>query len=636
MARQIKWRLQFKSLNNTGCLVNIYEDGYTSSSADTTKTGADVPFAVESGVTELTGAAVPFEYEEDDDENLLTPVRFKTGYINVIETEAGELNDLAPQTNTIHYVEVFYGSEVAFSGFMQAQTFENDWGPSPREMSYPIVSPLGLLDEMTFSVINPPKFVSLNFLMAEVFGTLRTLTNNRLKYVVYPDRPVNYVINSLIVSPFNDDYDMSLSGQNTDLFVGVTYKDFVDGLCNCFGCNVREISDTIIFSQFDYMGDYKRCEIVNLINLSGVTTYESGSLLLDLSDYFTLANNNGLESVVMPLEEIELGNDGEYIKNIEFNFNHLAYNGFSSQNNMSAAWLRSNTPELTGSHLLNSNGISQSGKVMYEGACACMMGDIKNQNYSILVNLPNETIISGELFTVKFFECPTSNDINIKIKCSYGETIATMQDEDSASGSHKRLSVTIKMGNYYYVNGSWTTTVPSTGYTLIGQSIHVINKSFTQPLELIFKQAQSTGENPSPLISVDEINISELQYESYHELRTNISKTDKYKLENGYGKGKDSISQLFTDLRLNSNTLFGGSFPAYHHYTNFRYMLLAQNRLKIQFKYNNTEFFDTFYLCLFEFMTTIYNGWRWRIIAVDFDPRNDEYTLTLHRSPAIE
>lgn len=46
MARQIKWRLQFKSLNNTGCLVNIYEDGYTGSSADTTKTGADVPFAV--------------------------------------------------------------------------------------------------------------------------------------------------------------------------------------------------------------------------------------------------------------------------------------------------------------------------------------------------------------------------------------------------------------------------------------------------------------------------------------------------------------------------------------------------------------------------------------------------------------
>ena len=79
MARQIKWRLQFKSLNNTGCLVNIYEDGYTGSSADTTKTGADVPFAVETGVTELKGADVPFEYEEDDSSDLLVFIRIKTG-----------------------------------------------------------------------------------------------------------------------------------------------------------------------------------------------------------------------------------------------------------------------------------------------------------------------------------------------------------------------------------------------------------------------------------------------------------------------------------------------------------------------------------------------------------------------------
>ena len=66
MSRNIRWRLQFKSLNGTGCLVNIYDEGWTSS-ANTSKTGADVPFAAETGVTLLTGAAKPFEYEEDDD-----------------------------------------------------------------------------------------------------------------------------------------------------------------------------------------------------------------------------------------------------------------------------------------------------------------------------------------------------------------------------------------------------------------------------------------------------------------------------------------------------------------------------------------------------------------------------------------
>ena len=51
MARAIKYRLQFKSLNGTGCLVNVYVEGATSS-ADETKTGANVPFSVETGVTE--------------------------------------------------------------------------------------------------------------------------------------------------------------------------------------------------------------------------------------------------------------------------------------------------------------------------------------------------------------------------------------------------------------------------------------------------------------------------------------------------------------------------------------------------------------------------------------------------------
>jgi hypothetical protein len=90
MARAIKYRLQFKSLKNEGCLVNVYVDGATSS-ADTSKTGADVPFTVESGVTALTGAASPLVFNETDSDDLLEVVRQKTGYMSVIEHTPGEL-----------------------------------------------------------------------------------------------------------------------------------------------------------------------------------------------------------------------------------------------------------------------------------------------------------------------------------------------------------------------------------------------------------------------------------------------------------------------------------------------------------------------------------------------------------------
>ena len=59
MGRKIKWRLQFKSLNDTSCTVNIYEEGYTGST-----------------ITELTGAAVPFEIQEDDSSDLTQFIRF--------------------------------------------------------------------------------------------------------------------------------------------------------------------------------------------------------------------------------------------------------------------------------------------------------------------------------------------------------------------------------------------------------------------------------------------------------------------------------------------------------------------------------------------------------------------------------
>lgn len=637
MARQIKWRLQFKSLNNTGCLVNIYEDGYTGSSADTTKTGADVPFAVENGVTELTGASVPFEYEEDDDENLLTPIRFKTGYINVIETESGELNDLAPQTNTSHYVEVFYGSEVAFSGFMQAQTFENDWVSSPREMSYPVMSPLGLLEYMFFEAINPPYYVGLNVLMAEVFGELRTLTNNRLKYVVYPagtNIDISEKINSLIISPFNEDRDNTYYGSFLPLFVGISYQEFIEGICNCYGWSVREISDTIVFCKFDHQGIYSRCDIDNLSTLYNVSTnYEDGSYVLTLTDYFTLASHDGKESIVMPFEKVKLSNDGEYIKEVEFDFNHLTYNSYQVEGGYSVAWFESQTPELSGNLLIGQNYITSNGTLNVKGVVGALIG---RNSFAILVNIPHDQVSSNDKFTVKFFETPTSRNFFVWTKIRYGSRLGDLKDENEIAYQHNRLTLIVKMGDQYYQgNGNWATTIPTA--SVLRNGITVLNAPENEVVELIFGHDDFTsGGQYEQLFAIDSISLSEQVRGNYKEYRTVISKYDTYKLSNGYGCGEESVNQLFTKVRLNSNTLGGSIGVMRNHFTNFRYMLLAQNRLQIQMKYNNSEFFDTFYLCLFEFMTTVYNGWRWRIIAVEFNPRDDEYTLTLHRSPVLE
>ena len=87
MALGKRWSLTFKSLNNVECNVYIYDEGWT---------GA---------VTALIGADEPFFYQEDDDESLLTVLRYRTGYLRVVENSYNALQDsqkanLAPVAKT--------------------------------------------------------------------------------------------------------------------------------------------------------------------------------------------------------------------------------------------------------------------------------------------------------------------------------------------------------------------------------------------------------------------------------------------------------------------------------------------------------------------------------------------------------
>ena len=97
MARNIRWFITFKAFNGTNCLVNIYDN--------------DWPSGVSMG---LRGAADPFYYEEDDSDDLLNDVvRYRTGYIRVVEQTVGQLDDIYPTSTFDRYVEFIYGNDLA-------------------------------------------------------------------------------------------------------------------------------------------------------------------------------------------------------------------------------------------------------------------------------------------------------------------------------------------------------------------------------------------------------------------------------------------------------------------------------------------------------------------------------------------
>lgn len=603
------WTINFVSLNGTACRAEINGGG-----------------------TQILGAANPVTIEENDSDDLLEVVRYKTGYLNVIEETNGQLDGLIPTTNTSHKVKIWYGADLIFVGFMQAQTFENSWESAPRQMSFPIMSPLGLLADAKMATYNPPREVALSELMADVVDALNGM-GVEYDTVVWPKLASTYLgnllnnkISSLVYCPFNEQHDASLASFNDGLFEPLNCQNFIEGFCNAFGLIVHDTPTGIVFSKFDHINEYLKCTAANLRTLTNVTTDTvNGGTESALTDRATPCDDDGRDSIVMPCEEVKVDYEGEYVESAELDFNHLTYHSQSAYSNMRAAWLESNTPELTGEHLLVMNYFNGSnGRLTLAGANACSYGNVSKQQEGILVNLPDSTLLGVKIFTVKFYNRPTGNAIRLTFDIQWGNIIADLGNENIA---HKTIGVGVKVGDLYYNGqGSWTTTQPNPFAYLGGDgkfTWDITDVPDGMPIEVSFYDSTNPlVSNPVQLIALTDIKLEEIPslYSKYLVYKRDY---DIFRLANGNGIGTQSVSRSISTNRKNSNQI---GYTIVDGITNYQYMLISQQRLQIQFKRTDTMPY-WMYMCYMTFMSQ-----QWRVISISQFPWDDYVVITMHRS----
>ena len=317
MARAIKWRLQFKSLNGTGCLVNIYEEGHTSS-ADTTKTGANVPFSVESGVRSLVGAAVPFEYQEEDSSDLLDLIRYRTGYIRVVERTYDELADLYPKTMKHHFVEAYYGAEKVFTGYMQQQSFDQPWTAAPRELEFPIISPLGLAESLEFPFPEYSAYQTPDpmVLLGKLLQTAAAILDESYTHVAYPVDPETSgsaalypwaeKISVLTMTPLNNDFKPY--DPESKLYKPRPVHDFLHGVCAAMGWMLHEWPGRLFFAS-------TTCTSCGLLPLSSVaegstTDWTRVPGTGGITACFLNCDSDASINTLMPLRKLNLSFEG--------------------------------------------------------------------------------------------------------------------------------------------------------------------------------------------------------------------------------------------------------------------------------------------------------------------------------------
>ena len=231
------------------CRIDIYEEGYSDDPIVLSPTNADAPGYA---------ASNPFVYEESNTEDLMEVVRTKTGYINLVELQQDALYELFPQTNTEHMVKVYRGTALIFVGFLQAQSFDNEYKPCPRLISIPVACALSVAYGIRFEPTSNPSYRTLASVLKEAIDTI----DAGIEKVIFPDyilseteRILSLRINTLAYCPFNDDYNIYVGSLET-LYSPDLVSDFIENLCHCFGLTAHTNGSYIVFAKYDYDANY--------------------------------------------------------------------------------------------------------------------------------------------------------------------------------------------------------------------------------------------------------------------------------------------------------------------------------------------------------------------------------------------
>lgn len=604
MARAKRWTIPFKSLNGTDCRIDIYDEDWSGSVTEISTANVSSP-----GYP----AADPFYYEEEADENLLTVVRYKTGYINLVETSYNALIDLYPETNTEHYVEFYYGSRLDFTGYIQSQSFENQWTAPPRSISLPVVSPLGLLDGFYFNYPNPSALY-----VDDIISTVMTNLNAAYTKVIKPSTVNNFRLRSTLLCPMNDN---PTKADGSDCFKPRTYMDFIEAYCHVHGLMVHDTPDAIVFSRFDYDGEYTQ-------------SAGDGDDEYDLEDYTSIADDNHNESLVRPLRNLTLNYEGELLPTESLNMKASSVyvssddEGWAGDIHIVASWLKLVGPMITSRFLLNTQSIDSSFKPTQTGVIGGSFGT--GDDAFIVVTRGAYMGVNDEVVVVHFFDYPTLDDdetMIVNITQDVRENIITIPDED-ITGMKYAFEVD---GEYYNPQTyQWDSAVTYMQY-LSGVDIYVRNVPRGGSFNVHFyMQPESVVANGNMAI-IKSITLKPQGYNKW----TYKEYDDREKILEGHNKSIEdgNIGLLFNRDHPNSNSVVDimdsiQSFVA----PEYPYIFVAQNRLNIDVKLSSA-LPSIPYLPKWEYWVS---GWKWRIIAQSFNPWDDTYKLTLHRSSTIE
>lgn len=226
MARNVHWRVSFRTRSEKLGVLNLYEENYTGE------------------VVELTPAAVPFETQEDSADTWLVPIRKQTGYIRILDE--GNVEGIMPVGLKDRYVEYTEDGVLKWCGYMVPDVFSSDWDVTPNEIEFPVVGGLGVLEGVYLNEYDGLGVVSLAELLYQCLSASGVSYNK----IYIPKEVLEYSGSGDYLFPFKLDISRynfftendSLNSDESDWtrYNGATCYDVVSEIMRFWGWTIRE------------------------------------------------------------------------------------------------------------------------------------------------------------------------------------------------------------------------------------------------------------------------------------------------------------------------------------------------------------------------------------------------------------
>lgn len=631
MARQLRWTMAFESLHGVQCLVKIFDsDGWSGTP------------------TALTPGDEPFSYEEDDDDDMTKLIRYKTGTLRVFVGEGEHILDLYPSTFKEHYVEFYYGETLDFIGFIQPQSFEEEWSASVRVSELQVVSPLGLAKSINFSVTGP-WYKKLGTLL---FGNVLPLLQANVTEVVAPHPGEQFFTEGLI-----DSCVMFTEKQNPqstrlkDHVESKTLDHLLEGICALLGCVLHEEPGRLIFARPDYNGKYAvaiRTSILGSYRVEDLTT-KGNDHMTPLDD--GEINDEASISSVLPVSRVKLSDDIDHpnitlpfancvrvdsatagtievVGNYPVGLNGIDYNAEWTSPNLLHAWEYSVD---SSNRLINSSGSTITKGVVFAG----------------ILNLKDETptakemvvmALAGSWTTEKMFSyvahCASWAGSKIKVEGVSASNLKDLLNASSMDGT-MRMQIRDYQGRYLLYDSTnkqyyWGTD--SSKYFGIDDDIEIeLPNVVPGPLYVdIWVRTGSSG--GIKYYGLKEFNISVVN-DGWYNYMFGKEEGDRYVPDLYY-----DVDPSFDDADITLNLSNNLNSPNYVNYLGptayeltkliaqkyYTYMRRTQTRIVLPLRgsVDGDKYLPQYFLTGFDYP--------FRLISRSFNPAEDEHTLTLH------